>query len=70
MNRVLEGAKVALFFPFVQIYNLSLYANTRDGWVAKIATFVTFIPIMVVTTTVWAGAWALFISFCRSIIGK
>jgi hypothetical protein len=70
MHRFLEGAKVALFFPFIQIYNLCLYANTRDGWVAKIATFIIFIPIMVITTTVWAGAWALLLSLCRYIIGK
>jgi hypothetical protein len=58
-KRILEGIKVALALPIYQIVNLVAYANTRPNLAAKIATFVSFLPIIVLTTTIWISAWAL-----------
>jgi hypothetical protein len=48
-----------LLLPIYQIANLVAYAKTRDGWVARVATVVAFLPIMAVTTTLWAMSRAL-----------
>jgi hypothetical protein len=58
-KRIPEGIKVALALPVYQIANLVAYANTRPSLAAKVATFVSFLPIIVLTTTFWAGVWAL-----------
>jgi hypothetical protein len=57
--RVAEAIKIALALPAYQIANLAAYANTRKGWSAKIATFVVFLPVFVLTTTCWAAVWVI-----------
>jgi hypothetical protein len=56
--RTREAAKIALALPIYQILNLVAYANARQGRAAKIATFITFLPIIAFTTVCWAAAWA------------
>ena len=59
IRSVREAAKIAVALPVYQILNLVAYANTRQGRAAKIATFVTFLPIIAFTTVCWAAAWAV-----------
>jgi hypothetical protein len=70
MNRILEDAKLVLFFPFIQIYNLYLYAQTQESLLAKIFTLVVFIPIFLITTTIWAAGWAFLLSFLLHLFLK
>jgi hypothetical protein len=63
MKRLLEDTKLVLFFPFIQIYNLYLYAQTQESLFAKILTFIVFVPIFFLTTTIWAAGWAFLLSF-------
>jgi hypothetical protein len=57
--RVKEGLKIAVALPIYQIANLVVYANTRKGWPAKVATIAFFLPIIAITITCWAAAWAV-----------
>ena len=58
-ERVKDALKIALALPVYQIVNLATYANTRKGWLAKIATFVVFLPIFAFTTVCWAAIWVI-----------
>jgi uncharacterized membrane protein YdbT with pleckstrin-like domain len=58
-NRLFYGFKLALALPVYQILNLATYAAIRNGWLARVATFGTFLPIVVITTVCWAGLWSL-----------
>jgi hypothetical protein len=61
-KRITEGLKIALALPVYQIANLVAYANTHQGWFAKVATIVVFLPIIALTTAVWAMAWTFVLS--------
>jgi hypothetical protein len=56
-TRVIGGVKVALALPAYQVANLVAYANTRAARSAKIATIVTFLPIIALTTACWIALW-------------
>jgi hypothetical protein len=56
-SRVKDALKMALALPIYQIANLVAYANTRQGWPAKVATVIVFLPIIAITITCWAAAW-------------
>jgi hypothetical protein len=45
--------------PVYQIRNAVAYAGTRDGWIGKVWTFATFLPVIVITTAIWAFIWAV-----------
>ena len=48
-KRFSDALKIALALPVYQIANLVAYANTREGWAAKIGTAVAFLPIILST---------------------
>jgi hypothetical protein len=56
-----DAVRIAIALPIYQIMNLAAYAKTREGWSAKIATVVLFLPIIAFTTTRWVAAWAIFL---------
>jgi hypothetical protein len=58
-DRIAQGLKIALALPAYQIVNLVTYANTRQGWPAKLATIAAFLPIFALTTVCWAAGWTL-----------
>jgi hypothetical protein len=53
----MNAIKIALALPIYQTANLTAYAKTREGWPARIATFVVFLPIIAVTTACWGAVW-------------
>jgi hypothetical protein len=59
LSTVRTAAKFALALPLYQIANLVAYANTRQGWPAKIATVAAFLPILAMTTAFWAAGWTI-----------
>jgi phosphotransferase system glucose/maltose/N-acetylglucosamine-specific IIC component len=51
-------AKLAVAWPLYATYYAIVLANARQGYGAKVATFLTFLPALVVTSAVWAMLWA------------
>lgn len=46
-----------LFWPLYATWNSLVYANTYPTLRGKAATFLTMLPVLVLTTAVWAGLW-------------
>ena len=59
---------LAFALPIVQIVNLAAYARTQEGWVARTAVIVSFIPIMVFTTLIWLAAWIATVSTITTVL--
>jgi hypothetical protein len=56
-RRIIGGIKLALALPAYQVANLVAYSNTRAARSAKIATIVSFLPIIALTTACWIALW-------------
>jgi hypothetical protein len=46
-----------LALPVYQVWHSARYANTRERWLAKIAIFVTFLPVIAYSTLIWVALW-------------
>jgi hypothetical protein len=53
---------LTLAFPFYQVRFVIKYTNTYQGWPAKVGTFLCFLPIIAMTTAIWAAVWAMGLS--------
>jgi hypothetical protein len=42
-----------LALPVYQTWQVATYANTREGWAAKIGMFITFLPVIVISSVIW-----------------
>jgi glucan phosphoethanolaminetransferase (alkaline phosphatase superfamily) len=51
-------AKAVFAWPLYATWNAAAYANTYPSFVAKAATFLTMLPVLILTTAVWAMLWA------------
>jgi hypothetical protein len=58
-RRMLDGLLIALALPAYQIWQIAKYANTREGRTAKIGMFLTFLPVIAVSTLVWGFIWVM-----------
>ncbi len=58
MRFLVDLAKLAVAWPLYATYHAMVLANIRQGYRAKVATFITFLPTLVVTSAVWATLWA------------
>ena len=58
MRFLADLAKLAVAWPLYATYHAMVLANIRQGYRAKVATFITFLPTLVVTSAVWATLWA------------
>jgi hypothetical protein len=60
MRFVADIAKLAVAWPLYlyATYYAIVLANGRQGYGVKVATFLTFLPALVVTSAVWAMLWA------------
>jgi hypothetical protein len=52
-------ARLVVAWPVYATYHAISLANTYQGFRAKAVTFLTFLPVIVVTSGVWALMWAL-----------
>jgi hypothetical protein len=59
VKRVSDGLLIALALPAYQIWYVAKYANTREGWAAKIGMFITFLPVIVICNVIWGFLWAM-----------
>lgn len=60
---------IAIIFalPIIQIINLMKHAGTQNTKSARIGTFVVFIPVIVLTTTLWGFVWLFLIHIAFGI---
>jgi hypothetical protein len=50
--RLLDIAKLAVAWPLYATYHALVLANRGQGYGVKVATFLTFLPVLVVTSAV------------------
>ena len=58
MRFLVDLAKLAVAWPLYATYHAMVLANIHQGYRAKVATFITFLPALVLTSAVWATLWA------------
>jgi hypothetical protein len=52
-------ANVVFAWPVYATWHAVALAKTYDGFRAQVVTFTAFLPIIIVTTAIWALVWAL-----------
>ena len=50
MRALREFLKLAFALPLIQIINIAAYAKTRHDPLDRVATFISFLPVFVITT--------------------
>jgi hypothetical protein len=72
INGWLDGYRVwllvVLALPVYQLWHVAKHANTRQGWSAKIATFILFMPLIVISNVIWGFLWALALHLLRHAV--
>lgn len=63
MRFVTDIAKLAAAWPLYATYYAIVLANGRQGYGVKVTTFLRFLPVLVVTSAVWAMLWAFILGF-------
>lgn len=58
-HQIPDWLLLALALPIYQLWHVVKYANTREGWPAKIGMFVTFVPATVLCGAIWGTPWML-----------
>jgi hypothetical protein len=57
----LDAAKAIFGWPLYATWNAWIYASSHNGWTTKALTFLTFVPVLALTSSVWAMLWATII---------
>ena len=66
MRFLADLAKLAVAWPLYSTYYALVLVNRGQGYGVKVATFLTFLPALVVTSAVWAMLWAFILWFCHA----
>lgn len=59
---VRETLKIILALPIYQVAHAIAYVKTYDGWIVRIAVFITFLPVTVFSTIIRLANWFVVIS--------
>ena len=54
---------MAVALPVYQAVNLTRYVKTWQGYGARAAVIIAFLPLMALTLVVWAAFWIILASF-------
>jgi len=54
----LGAAKTIFGWPLYATWNAWVYASTHHAWTARARTFLTFVPVLALTSSAWATLWA------------
>jgi hypothetical protein len=57
----LDAAKAVFGWPLYATWNAWVFASTHHRWAGKALTFLTFVPVLALTSSVWAMLWATII---------
>jgi len=68
-GRLPEEVLTVLALPLCQIANAVAYARTYEGASKRVAIFTTFLPVIVISTTLWTACWYLVIHMVRMVWG-
>jgi hypothetical protein len=67
-RRVPGWLLVVLALPVYLLWHVAKHANTRQGWPAKSATFILFMPLIVICNVIWGFLWALALHLLRQAV--
>lgn len=59
MNFLRRCLPAPIGLPILIIIALFDYCGLKSGRLAKVLTFLQFLPIVLIVTVLWAGAWAM-----------
>ena len=62
VRRIPEGLLILLVFPAYQLWHIAKYANTREGRAAKIGLFISFLPLIAISSVIWGFLWVMMLS--------
>lgn len=54
-----NAAKAIFGWPLYSTLNAVLFSSAQPGWRARVATFMQFLPVLCITTGIWAAIWAM-----------
>ena len=57
----LDAAKAIYAWPLYATWNAWIFASSHHRWTARAHTFLTFVPVLALTSLVWAMLWATII---------
>jgi hypothetical protein len=49
-----DAARAVFGWRLFATWNAWIYASSHHGWAAKVNTFLTFVPVLALTTVIWA----------------
>jgi hypothetical protein len=59
-RHLVEGSAALFLWPLYALRNFIIFTqNEAPGWQVKVQTFATFLPVLAISTLVWAAAWAV-----------
>ena len=50
-----DAAKAIFGWPLFATWNAWIFSSAHHGWAAKACTFLTFAPVLAITTVIWAA---------------
>jgi hypothetical protein len=59
VKRIPEGLLILLALPVYQLWYIAKYANTREGRAAKIGLFISFLPLIAISSVIWGFLWVM-----------
>jgi hypothetical protein len=51
----IDAMKVVFGWPLFATWNAWIFASAHHGWITKALTFLTFVPVLAITTAIWAA---------------
>ena len=62
-----NAAKAIFGWPLYSTLNAVSFSGAEPDWRAKLMTFTQFLPVLCITTAIWAIVWAMPILLLASI---
>jgi hypothetical protein len=62
VRHIPEGLLILLVFPAYQLWHIAKYANTREGRAAKMGLFISFLPLIAISSVIWGFLWVMMLS--------
>jgi hypothetical protein len=60
-KQITNALKIALALPVYRIANLISYVSQKQSVSARLGVALTFLPIVAITTTIWAFCWLILV---------
>jgi hypothetical protein len=59
VRRIPEGLLILLALPAYQLWYIAKNANTRKSRAAKVGVFISFLPVIAISTVIWGFLWVM-----------